>query len=114
MNYTSPETYAPLNRGVEQAVTLIPDAYRSEDFYRIEQNRVWSKSWVVVGYATEIPDAGGVLVAEVAGQSVLVVRQREGGLKAFHNVCRHRGSQLVTENTNCKVIRCPYHGWGYG
>lgn len=113
MNYTAPETYGRLRRGVEQAVTLIPDAYRCPDFFRVEQERVWSNSWVVVGYASEIPNPGDVLVGEVAGQSILVVRNQRGELHAFHNVCRHRASRLITENTNCKVIRCPYHGWGY-
>ena len=111
--YIEPETYAALRRDVEQAVTLIPDAYRDDEFYRMEQERVWAKSWVAVGYGTEIPQAGDVLVAEVAGQSVLVVRGRDGELRGFHNVCRHRASRLVPESTNCKVIRCPYHGWGY-
>src|SRR5688572_8176079 len=96
-DYTSPATYAPLRRDVEQAVTLIPDAYRDGEFFRIEQERVWSRSWVVVGYASEIPRPGDVLVAEVAGQSILVARNREDGFKAFHNVCRHRGSRLISE-----------------
>ncbi|MFN0055993.1 MAG: aromatic ring-hydroxylating oxygenase subunit alpha [Planctomycetales bacterium] len=113
-DFTDPATYAPLRRGVEQAVTLIPDAYRSDEFYRLEQDRVWSQSWVAVGYVTEIPRPGDTLVAEVAGQSIFVVRNRDSELRAFHNVCRHRGSRLIAENTNCKVIRCPYHGWGYG
>lgn len=112
-DFTAPETYAPLRRDVEHAVTLTPDAYRSDEFFRLEQDRVWSHSWVVVGYASEIPNPGDVLVSEIAGQPVLVVRNRDGELHAFHNVCRHRGSKLVAENTNCKVIRCPYHGWGY-
>lgn len=112
-DFTSPDAYAPLRRDVEHAVTLTPDSYRSEEFFRQELDRVWSKSWVVVGYASEIPNPGDVLVAEVAGQSVMVVRNRDGELHAFHNVCRHRGSRLVAENTNYKVIRCPYHGWGY-
>ena len=112
-DYTSPELYAPLQREVEQAVTLHPDAYRSEQFFQTEQKCVWSKSWVTVGYMSEIPNPGDILVTEVAGQSIFGVRGRESELKAFHNVCRHRGSRLLEENTNCKVIRCPYHGWGY-
>jgi choline monooxygenase len=112
-DYTRPETYAALRRDVEQATTIIPDAYRSDEFYRIELDRVWSQSWVTVGYATEIPQPGDVLVGEVAGQSIIVLRDRAGQLRGFHNVCRHRASQLIAENTNCKVIRCPYHGWGY-
>ncbi len=112
-DFTKPETYASLRLGVEQATTIHPDAYRCDEFYRLELQRVWKQSWVTVGYASEIARPGDVLVAEVAGQSILVVRDRSGELRAFHNVCRHRASRLVTENTNCKVLRCPYHGWGY-
>ena len=113
IDYTAPETYAPLRRDVEQALTIHPDAYRSDEFHRIELERVWSRSWVCVGYASEIPKPGDCLVTELAGQPLIVVRNRDGELNAFHNVCRHRGSRLLSQNTNCKVIRCPYHGWGY-
>ena len=112
-HYTQPETYASLRLGVEQASTINPDAYRSEEFFRLEQERLWATGWVVVGYATQLPKVGDILVAELAGQSILIVRNKALQLRAFHNVCRHRASRLVPENTNCKVLRCPYHGWGY-
>jgi len=112
-DFTHPETYAPLRRGVEQAISLTPDAYRSDEFHRIELDRVWAQSWLTVGYVTEIPNPGDILVTQIADQSIIVVRDRGGELRGFYNTCRHRGSRLISENTNCKVIRCPYHGWGY-
>lgn len=111
--FTDPATYAATRRSVEQAATLIPDAYRSEEFYKIEQQRVWSRSWVAVGYFSQVPNVGDTLLVEVAEQPLIVVRGRDGQVRCFHNVCRHRGSRLLSENGNCKVIRCGYHGWGY-
>lgn len=112
-DFTSESTYQRLRAEVESAVTLIPDAYRSAEFFRLEQERIWSKSWVAVGYTSQVSRPGDVLVVEVARQSILVVRGRDGVIRAFHNVCRHRGSRLVDQDTHCKIIRCPYHGWGY-
>lgn len=111
--FTDPATYADSRQPVEQALTLFPDAYRSSEFYAAEQERVWSRSWVAVGYECQVPDVGDMLVVEVADQPLFVVRDRSGSVRCFHNVCRHRGSRLVKENGNCKVIRCGYHGWGY-
>jgi choline monooxygenase len=113
IDYTHKSTYRPLRQNVEAATTLIPDAYRSADFFDIERQRVWSRSWVAVAYTSQLPESGDHLLADVAGQPLLVIRGRDQRLRAFYNVCRHRGSRLVDQPGNCKVIRCPYHGWGY-
>lgn len=111
--YLDPATYAATRLPVEQATTLMPEAYHCADFFRIERDRVWSRSWVAVGYGCQIPRVGDTFLAEVAGQSLILVRNRMNEVRCFHNVCRHRGSRLLKENGNCKVLRCPYHGWGY-
>lgn len=114
-DYCAAQTYASSRLPVSEASTLIPDAYRDDRFYRTEIERLWSRSWVCVGYECQVKNAGDVLTAEVAGQSLLVVRDKQDRLHAFHNVCRHRGAKLVDEKTTrCSVIRCPYHSWGYG
>ncbi|MGQ0635096.1 MAG: aromatic ring-hydroxylating oxygenase subunit alpha, partial [Planctomycetaceae bacterium] len=112
-DYSRPELYAPLRRPVEQALTLIPESYFAPEFFAQERERVWRQSWVAVGYQSQVPQAGDVLPVEVAGQPLFVVRDREGRIRAFYNVCRHRGSRLIDSAGNGKVIRCPYHGWGY-
>lgn len=114
-DYTRAETYAATRPAVETAMTLIPQAYRCGDFLEVERERLWSRSWVCVGYVTQIPNAGDMITVTVADQSILILRDKSGLLRAFHNVCRHRGSRLVCEEQcNRKVIRCPYHSWGYG
>ena len=93
--YSQPETYL-LNRAqVEMAMTLIPDAYTSVDFYDMEQERVFAKSWVYVACLSDFKKPGDTVVARVAGQSVVVVQNKQGQLRAFYNVCRHRGAKLV-------------------
>ncbi|MGH2522487.1 MAG: aromatic ring-hydroxylating oxygenase subunit alpha, partial [Anaerolineales bacterium] len=112
-DYAREETYRLTRPPVEAATTLIPDAFRSPEFYALEQEKIFATGWVVVGCTSQVSQPGDILVASVAGQSILVTRNKAGELRAFYNVCRHRGSQLVNEARNVKVIRCPYHSWGY-
>jgi choline monooxygenase len=115
MDYTREETYAATRRPVALAQTLTPDAYRSEEFFALERERIFATSWVPVGCSAELREPGDVLTAEVAGRSLFVVRNRGGELRAFYNVCRHRGTRLLAAG-ECQVkryIRCPYHSWAY-
>lgn len=113
-DYTRTDTYRATRVPVELATTLIPDAYRSEAFYTIEQDRVFTRGWVCVGYTDQVRQPGDTFICTVAGQPLLLTRDRDGRLRAFYNVCRHRGSQLLTCDGHQGVIRCPYHHWGYG
>lgn len=113
-DYTREKTYKMTRLPVALASTIIPDAYRSQAFFEAEQQRVWAGGWVCVGYTSQVAEAGQTLVTEVAGQSFFITRDKAGTLRAFHNVCRHRGSQLLCQDGKHEVIRCPYHGWGYG
>ena len=115
IDFTREETYAATRRPVSLAETLLPEAYTSDEFFALERERVFAASWVAVGCSAQLREAGDVLVAEVAGRSVFVVRKRDGTLRAFYNVCRHRGTQLLGAG-ECRVkrfIRCPYHSWAY-
>ena len=113
-DYTREETYRKTRAPVELAVTLIPEAYTSREFYEIEQERLFAASWVAVGCVSQVREPGEVLVAEVAGRSVIVTRNRDGELRAFHNVCRHRGAKLLDAGCGAvRRIRCPYHSWTY-
>ena len=111
--FTKPETYNPIRPSVEKASTLIPDAYTSHDFFMIEQEKVFANSWVAVGCVQKVYNPGDVLVVEVAGRSILIIRDKKLNLRAFYNVCRHRGSKLLEDNCNLKKIICPYHAWNY-
>jgi glycine betaine catabolism A len=96
--------------------TLHRDFYFSEEVFQREKERIFFREWVCAGREEQLPRAGDYLVLEVLGESVLVVRTREGALAAHYNVCRHRGSRLVPEGAKGTLggsIRCPYHSWTY-
>ena len=115
-DYTREETYRHTRVPVNLAVTLIPDAYTSREFFEIEREKVFATSWVVVGFTSQVQKTGQVIVAEVAGRSIIVTRDKQGELRAFHNVCRHRAAKLLDDGTRVvrnNRIRCPYHSWTY-
>ncbi|THA87078.1 aromatic ring-hydroxylating dioxygenase subunit alpha [Streptomyces sp. A0592] len=79
-----------------------------------ETRHVFAASWQLVCHESDLPDPGSRLAAAVADREVVVVRTEDGGLAAHLNVCRHRGTRLVTNPEPAgKAIRCPYHGWTY-
>jgi Rieske 2Fe-2S family protein len=98
-------------------VRTLPQAYyTSEAVFREEADRIFARRWVCVGRAEQIADPGDYFLAEVAGESLIVVRDKQEGLRAFFNVCRHRGTRLCEEISGRLngAIQCPYHGWTYG
>ena len=113
---TREETYAATRLPVDLASSLIPDAYVSEEFRELERERVFARSWVPVCIAGEVAEPGSFVVVNLAGRSLIVCRDRDGGLRAHHNVCRHRGTQLVAEERGRveRFFQCPYHAWAYG
>src|ERR687889_419005 len=82
-DYTCEETYRHTRAPVDLAVTLIPDAYTSREFFELERKKVFASSCVVVGLASQVQNTGQVIVAEVAGRSIIVTRDKQGQLRAF-------------------------------
>ena len=114
IDFTSEEFWAGTRRPLEQATGLPPVAYTGDDFFEVEQGRLFARSWVAVASASEVAESGRVLVRTVGGTSVLITRGRDGVLRGFVNSCRHRGTELAAEDcTVSRTIRCPYHRWGY-
>lgn len=109
-------TYRHTRLPVDRASTLIPDAYTSQQFFGVEKERVFATSWVAVGTTDQIVEPGQVILSEVAGSPVIVTRNKQGALRGFHNVCRHRGTKLldgISALGRNRRIRCPYHSWTY-
>lgn len=115
--FTAESTYRATRLPVEQASTLVPDAYRSPEFFALERELVFAGGWVAAGFAADVDRPGACVVVEVAGRSIIVTRDRRGGLRGFHNVCRHRATRLLDPDARevgrSGRIRCPYHGWAY-
>lgn len=88
-------------------------AYTDPDFHARENERLFARAWTFAGFAHELPQRGDVAPVTVAGQPLLLVRN-DAGIRAFHNICRHRCLKLVDRAGNVgKLIRCPYHAWAY-
>jgi Rieske 2Fe-2S family protein len=98
------------------ALTLPARYYTDPDVFRQDLERFFFGGWVAVGRDEEIAGAGRFVVREIAGESLIVVRDRDGRPRAFYNLCRHRGTRLCTaaEGTFADRIQCPYHAWTYG
>lgn len=103
-----------------QATPILPTLpgryYTDPALYQLEQQRIFAGLWYCVGLSQAVSEAGEYLTIEVAHESLLIVRDRDGQLNAFLNVCRHRGARLCTEPRGCLrggVIQCPYHAWSY-
>ena len=90
------------------------EAYTSEDFFRAEQQQLFARTWTCIGNASLVPNAGDLLPIDWLGEPLVLVRNRNHQVKVFHNVCSHRGNELVWEACHARnTIQCPYHGWAY-
>ena len=88
--------------------------YTDPEIYQLELDRIVTRNWILAGHASQIPDAGDYLVFSLANESAIIVRAKDGRVRAFANVCRHRGSLVCLENRgNKRKFECPYHGWTY-
>jgi choline monooxygenase len=96
------------------AKALSPRFYREEAVLDAEHELILERTWQLAGHVSEVSEPGSYLTTVAGTQPVLVVRGKDGKLRAFRNVCRHRGSQVLSGSGQCgKAIRCRYHGWTY-
>lgn len=115
MGLLTAATIEAINRPVADAHGLPRQAYTDATFLDLEREHIFDASWVFVAAAESLPDVGDVLPFELIGRPVVLARQRDGSIKAFHNVCRHRGVVLVeTARKQAPTMTCPYHAWAYG
>jgi choline monooxygenase len=105
-------TLAETTAGLASA--LEPRYYRDPGLAELEEQRIFGRSWQLIAHEQRVPNPGDYTTGTVGSQPVLVLRDEEGTLRAFRNVCRHRGSRLLNGSGQCgKAIRCLYHGWTY-
>ncbi len=102
-------TSVPFN----QAQAMPKSVYTSPEFLAQEQKHVFSHDWLCAGRADALPNPGDYLTMQIAGEPVIVLRDRDGVLRAMSNVCRHRMSTLLEGRGNTRAIVCPYHAWTY-
>ncbi len=98
----------PARTALEQAF------YTDNDIYQRDIEEVYLKSWLYAGHLSEIPAVGNWFLFEMAGESVIIVRNANEKINALLNVCRHRGSKICLKKQGCsRKLVCRYHGWGY-
>ena len=97
------------------ARTLPGAVYYDEGVFREEIQKLFFRHWLNVGHVTQIPAPGDFFTRDIGGESVLFIRGNDGVIRGFYNVCRHRGTRIVTDERGEKLrsIVCPYHAWTY-
>jgi phenylpropionate dioxygenase-like ring-hydroxylating dioxygenase large terminal subunit len=94
--------------------TLAWSAYSDPALPPLERERIFARAWQYVGHLGELGDGAGFVASRVGDIPVVVTRDRDGAVRAFLNVCRHRGSVLATGAAARETLQCPYHAWTYG
>lgn len=90
------------------------ERYWTPEFAKKEWDRLWTRIWHVAGRTSELQEPGDYLVHDFMHESVIVVKQDDGSLRAFYNSCAHRGQRLVWNSAHADRFHCPYHGWVFG
>ena len=88
--------------------------YKDESIFDLEKNHIFYDSWIFIGHESQIPNKGDYFVYKLLDEEIIVLRNKDNEVKAFFNVCRHRGSRICLEESgNTSRFSCPYHSWTY-
>jgi len=93
--------------------TLHANCYTDEKYLEVERHAIFQKTWQWACHEEKLREAGDYYVTDIAGQSILLLRNTAGKLRAFYNVCQHRAHELLQGEGKTKMIVCPYHSWSY-
>jgi len=104
----------PLNAEKISRVPLAAWTYSNAELFELEYEAFFLERWQFVGHVNQVPAPGDYMTVDIGRDNVVVIRDKDHSLRAFLNVCRHRGSRLLDGRGSCQgVIKCPYHGWTY-
>lgn len=104
---------APFCSDPSESYTLPARFYIDPNIHELEQEAIFYKNWWYTGHTSQVAKSGDFMTTHIGNQSVFVVRDNNGHLNAYYNVCQHRGHELVAGTGNNAVIVCPYHAWSY-
>jgi phenylpropionate dioxygenase-like ring-hydroxylating dioxygenase large terminal subunit len=109
---TRDSTHAPPT--ATERDSLAPWTYQSSEFFELEAE-LFRSQWMLAGHVSELQNKGDYITFDAAGERALIIVDDSDQIRAYHNVCRHRGARLLNDSGNCKHrISCPFHGWSYG
>jgi len=103
----------PFNKQASESYTLPSRYYLDDDIYNAELSAIFYRQWWYAGHSSQLPNPGDFLTTDIGDQSLFVTKDKQGELRAFYNVCQHRGHELVRGTGHAKAIVCPYHAWTY-
>jgi choline monooxygenase len=103
-----------LSAALARGATLPAEWYSDPEIHRLERERIFARAWQCVGGAGEVAEAGSYAALQAGHLPIVAVRDGEGELRAFVNVCRHRGHLVVEGCGRRETLQCPYHAWTYG
>ena len=113
----SPAEYAAIKGAYDPVAvrshSIDTRCYIEPRFLQIEREQIFHRSWQFVCHEEKLRDVGSYVVLDIEGRSVVVLRNREGDVRAFYNVCKHRGHELLFGEGQTRRITCPYHAWTY-
>lgn len=116
-DYPNQQQFADIRRGYHSnpnlSLSLHADAYTDPRWHQVDLKEVIAKTWQWVCHVEKVRAPGSYISIEIAGQPIVVLRDREGVLRAFYNVCKHRAHKLLSGEGNTMRIMCPYHAWTY-
>lgn len=115
--YPTRQQFASIRQGYHsnpsQSLSLNADAYTDPRWYQVDRDEIIAKTWQWVCHAEKLRQPGSFVTIEIAEKPIAVVRDREGVLRAFYNVCKHRAHKLLSGEGQATRIMCPYHAWSY-
>lgn len=101
------------SKGQDEAYTLPAEFYTDPIYLDLEYKSIFENTWQLVGHESQLKNPGDQILAQVGKTPIVVVKNEDSEIKAFHNVCRHRAGPVAVENGNSRFLRCKYHGWTY-
>src|SRR5438046_483077 len=114
MHKQATQTLRKPTKPLAGAKSLPQKYFVSAEIFALEQEKIFSRNWLLVGHQSLIAKPGDFFVATVANESLIVVRDQQSQVRSLYNVCRHRGSRLKEEACgHTSAIQCPYHAWTY-
>lgn len=105
-----------IEQRAQDPMKALPQRFYSETAYNLELEHIWRPAWLMAGYSFDIPNPGDYMLYKVDNHETVIIRDQEGSLKAYANVCRHRGMRMCSEqkgHLNNNLV-CPYHQWSFG
>jgi len=116
MHKQAPRTFRKTTKTLAKGAKPLPQKYfGSPEIFAAEQKKIFSRNWLLVGHQSRIAKKGDYFLAQMGGESLIIIRDSKFEIRAFFNVCRHRGTRLKEDACgHASAIQCPYHAWTYG